>query len=164
MIVWLKAIHIAGIMVWCAGLLVLPAIYARRTGLHGERLHDLQRFARTVFINVTSPAAFVAVIAGTILIFLRDVFTVWMVIKLFAIGVLVIIHLRQGYIILSLFDPDRRYARWRQYAMTAATVTTIAAILLVVLAKPDIAVDFLPATMFRPGGLQSLLDTMMPMP
>ena len=164
MIAWTKAIHIAGIMLWCAGLMLLPMIYARRNGLRGEPLHELHRLARSVFIHLTSPAAFVAIIAGTLLIFLRDVFTVWMALKLVAVGLLVIIHVRQGYIILRLFEPGRRYARWRQYIATGGTLGAIFAVLILVLAKPSIDIKPPPSWELRPGRLQSLLDTIIPTP
>lgn len=163
MIAWTKAAHIVALSVWCAGLLVLPGIYYRRRLLRGPELHDLHRFARTVFINITSPAAFVAVIAGTALIFLRDVFTVWMALKLVAVGALVIVHLRMGHVILSLYDPGGVYPRWRQVATTITTLSAIAAILFLVLAKPVIDRDIAPDWM-RPGGLQSLIETINPIP
>ena len=162
MIALTKAIHIAALIVWCAGLLVVPMIYVRRNGLRGEPLHELHRFARSLFIQIMSPAAFVAVVAGTLLIFLRDVFTVWMALKFVAVGVLVGFHLRQGYIILHLFEPGGSYARWRQYVTTGSTVSAIIAVLLLVLAKPRIDIELPP--MLRPGGLQSLLETIIPMP
>ena len=84
-------------------MLILPSIYLASDGLRGPELHDLHRFARAVFINITSPAAFLAVIAGTALIFLRDVFTVWMALKLLAVGALVIVHVRQGHVLLKVF-------------------------------------------------------------
>ncbi len=164
MIAWTKAAHIVAICVWCAGLLVLPSIYFRRNNLHGRELHDLHRFARVVFINITSPAAFVAVIAGTALIFLRDAFTIWMALKLVAVGALVIVHLRMGHVILKLYDPGGRYARWRQVAAKAVTLAAIIAILWLVLAKPVIERDIAPIWMRQPGGLQSLLETIIPIP
>jgi protoporphyrinogen IX oxidase len=164
MIAWTKAIHIGAIMVWCAGLLVLPMIYAQRAGLRGEPLHELHRFARSVFIHVTSPAAFAAVIAGSLLIFLCDVFTVWMALKLVAVGMLVALHIRQGYVIQHLFDPGGRYARWRQYFSIGSTALVIAAVLVLVLAKPNVDIGVLPDWALRPGGLQSLLETRMPIP
>jgi uncharacterized membrane protein len=163
MIAWIKAVHIVALSVWCAGLLVLPAIYYRRRHLQGRELHDLHRFTRVVFINVTSPAAFVTVIAGTALIFLREVFTVWMALKLVAVGALVIVHLRMGHVILSLYDPGGNYARWRQVATTITTLSAITAILFLVLAKPVIDRNVAPGWM-RPGGLQSLLETISPIP
>ncbi|MDP2409754.1 MAG: CopD family protein [Pseudolabrys sp.] len=164
MIAWTKAIHIAALMVWCAGLLVLPSIYAQRKALRGPSLHELHRFARAVFINVTSPAAFLTVIAGTALIFLRDVFTVWMAFKLVAVGALAVLHMRQGYVLLAVFEPGRSYAIWRQILATTVTLGVIGVILWLVLAKPPIATAQLPDWLLTPGGLQSLLETMMPMP
>lgn len=164
MIAWTKAVHIIALMVWCAGLVMLPTIYVHRNGLRGDQLHDLHRLARVVFINITSPAAFVAVIAGTALIFMRNTFTVWMALKLLAVGLLAAFHVREGYIILHLFDRDGRYARWRQIAATTATLCSIGAILWLVLAKPSIGTDELPRWILEPGGLQSLLETINPMP
>ncbi len=165
MIAWVKAVHIVALTVWCAGLLALPGLYAQRSRLRSrDEVHDLQRLTRAVFINVTSPAAFVAVAAGTALVFLHDVFTVWMALKLLAVGVLVALHVREGHLILHLFDPGGRYARWQQAAGTLATLATIGVILWLVLAKPGFDLDGLPEWLRRPGGLQSLLETMRPMP
>ncbi len=164
MIVWIKAIHIVALCVWCAGLLILPSIYHRRDVVRGPELHDMHRFARVVFVNIASPAAFVTVIAGTALIFLRDAFTIWMALKLVAVGALVIIHLRMGHVILSLYNPGRIYARWRQVITTMTTLSAIAAILFLVLAKPVIERELAPVWMRQPGGLQSLLETIMPIP
>jgi putative membrane protein len=164
MIAWTKAIHIGAIMVWCGGLLVLPMIFAQRAGLRGEPLHELHRFARSVFIHVTSPAAFAAVAAGILLIFLRDVFTAWMALKLVAVGLLVALHIRQGYIIQHLFNPGGKYARWRQHLGVGSTLLVITAVLVLVLAKPNVEVEHLPDWALRPGGLQSLLETRIPIP
>lgn len=165
MIAWMKAVHIVALMVWCAGLLVLPSLYVQRSQLRSrEPVQDLHRFTRAVFINITSPAAFVAVIAGTALIFMRDVFTIWMVLKLAAVGVLVVLHIKEGYLLLYLFDPGHRYARWRQVLETAVTLTVILVILGLVLAKPPVDLAGLPGWLREPGGLQSLLETMRPIP
>lgn len=164
MIAWTKSFHIAALMIWSAGLLILPYIYARRNGLRGEPLHEVHRLARTAFVHVTSPAAFVAVVAGMALIFLRDVFTVWMALKLLLVGALVIVHVRHGHVLLHLFDPGGAYARWRQYLATAVTLTLIVGILGLVLAKPIFEIAALPDWLTTPGGLQSLLETIMPIP
>jgi protoporphyrinogen IX oxidase len=104
MIAWTKALHIAGLMVWCAGLLVLPTVFFRRNGLRGEELHELHRLARAVFVGVTSPAAFIAVIAGISLIFLREVFTLLMALKLLAVGGLAVVHVLTGYTLRHVFE------------------------------------------------------------
>ena len=164
MIVWAKAIHIIAIMLWCAGLIVLPMMFYQRNGLRGDPLHELHRFARSLFIQFTSPAAFVAVVAGILLIFLRDVFTVWMALKLAVVGMLVAIHVRQGYVILHVFNDDKNYARWRRSVATCSTVTVVVTVLIVVLAKPNIEIALPDNWMLHPGGLQSLLETIVPIP
>lgn len=165
MIVWLKVAHILALMVWCAGLLVFPSLYVQRNRVGSrDELDELQRVVRMLYIGVTSPAAFVAVVAGTALMFAREVFSPWMMAKLVAVGVLVMIHVRDGYVVLGLFEPGRRYGRWRGVLGTATTLCAIATVLALVLAKPELDPDVLPAWLRQPGGLQSLLETMRPMP
>lgn len=164
MIAWTKAVHILALMIWCAGLMALPGIYVRRDRLQGQDLHALHRLARVIFIHITSPAAFVTVIAGTALIFLRDVFTVWMALKMLAVGSLAVLHVRQGYVLLKVFEPGRGYAPWRHGLAITATLSVIGAILWLVLAKPHFEIRALPNWLLTPGGLQSLLETMMPTP
>jgi protoporphyrinogen IX oxidase len=164
MIAWLKAIHISTLAIWCAGLIVLPTLYAQRslvtTGPDLDRLH---RFTRSIFVKVTSPAAFVAIATGTALIFVRQVFTEWMLLKLAVVGLLVVIHVWSGHLVVHLFEPRRRYSRLRQILLTAITLTVVMAVLLLVLAKPAIDLEPIPEWL-RPGGLQSLLETMRPTP
>lgn len=164
MIAWIKAVHILALMVWCAGLLALPGVYVQRKKMRGQDLHALHRLARVTFIHITSPAAFVTVIAGTALIFLRDVFTVWMALKMLAVGSLTVLHVRQGYVLLKVFEPGRGYAPWRHWLATAATLSGIGAILWLVLTKPHFEIRALPDWLLTPGGLQSLLETMTPTP
>jgi protoporphyrinogen IX oxidase len=163
MISWLKAIHIASLVIWCAGLLVLPGLFAQKARASDkEALYHLQRFARSVFTVVTSPAAFVAVGTGTALIFVREVFTVWMALKLAAVGGLVLLHVHAGYLIVRIFGPERRFAAWRGHATALATLAVISTILWLVLSKPFIDIASLPDWMRRPGGLQSLSESMRP--
>ena len=164
MIAWLKAVHILALMVWCAGLLALPGLFVHRSRLSDPAAAELHRLTRTLFIRVASPAAFVAVVAGTGLLFLREVFTTWMMLKLVVVGVLVVIHIRSGHLILNLFAPHGSFAAWRRWALTGATVCTIAGILTLVLAKPELTPAGLPDWLTQPGGLQSLVDTIKPTP
>ncbi|RJF77017.1 CopD family protein [Rhodopseudomonas palustris] len=164
MIAWLKAIHIAALIVWCGGLLVLPGLFTRRTLLNRREATEMHRYIRTLFIGLISPAGFVAVVAGTALLFLREAFTTWMMLKLLAVGLLVIIHMRAGYVLLSVFEPEGHYAPWRRWVMTAVTVMVIGVILVLILDKPAIDHGAVPAWLRTPGALQSSFETMMPMP
>lgn len=164
MIAWLKAIHIAALIVWCGGLLVLPGLFVRRARLQKKDAAELHRLTRTLFIGITSPAGFIAVVAGTGLLFAREVFTTWMMLKLVAVGLLVVIHIRAGHVILNLFEDDGRYAPWRRWTMTAATSAVITVILVLILSKPAIEGNDVPAWLRTPGALQSSFETMMPTP
>jgi putative membrane protein len=164
MIAWTKALHITALIVWCAGLLLLPVVFFRRNGLRGEELHEMHRLARAAFVEVTSPAGFVAVIAGISLIFLREVFTPWMALKLLAVGALVVIHVVNGFTLRHVFESDRSYARGFQLLAITATMCVIGAILWLVLAKPPVDLAVLPEWLHRPGGLQSLLEIISPIP
>jgi protoporphyrinogen IX oxidase len=164
MIAWLKAIHILALIVWCAGLLVLPGLFAQRSRLDVRPAVELNRFTRTLYIAVTSPAAFITVVAGTILLFMREAFTTWMMLKLLAVGLLVIFHMRAGYLILNVFEPEGHYAPWRRWVMTVATLAVIGAILMLILTKPPIELAILPLWLREPGGLQSFVETIRPTP
>jgi protoporphyrinogen IX oxidase len=161
----LKALHIASLVLWCGALLALPTLFRHR-GAVGEqpKAHELHRVVRAIFVGLASPAAFVAVGSGTALIFVGAVFTPWMFLKLAVVAALVGMHVRAGFVLFHLFDPGRRYPRWRQVGATTTISGVLAAILVLVLAKPRLGTDFLPRWMTEPGGLQSFSSTIMPMP
>ena len=91
-------------------------------------------------------------------------FTAWMMLKLVVVGLLVVIHIRSGYLILNLFGAHGHYAAWRRWIMTTATLATITGILTLVLAKPELSPNGLPTWLTQPGGLQSLVETIRPTP
>lgn len=163
--VWLKALHISALVIWCGGILTLPALFAYRPiiGRNAE-LWRLQRFIRFAYTVLISPAAFVAVVSGTALVFVREVFTAWFAAKLAAVGLLTVLHLRYGYIILRLFDDGARYQTWRKWLSVGAAIAVIASILWLVLAKPPLELARLPQWMLEPGGLQSLSEIINPIP
>jgi uncharacterized membrane protein len=164
MIAWLKAVHISAFAIWCAGLIVLPTLYAQQSRAHSHAASYLvHRFTRSIFIEVASPAAFIAIASGTALIFARSVFVDWMLLKLAAVGLLVILHVWSGHMIIQVFESRRGYSRIRQILATLATLIVVTAILGLVLAKPPLELRSLP-TWLAPGGLQSLVKIINPTP
>ncbi|PZP42125.1 MAG: hypothetical protein DI601_19295 [Azospirillum brasilense] len=163
MILWLKILHIATLSVWCAGLLGLPLLYARRPLVaEGGPLFELQAFTRFLFVTLVSPAAFLAIGSGTALIFLRDTFTLWFAAKLLAVGVLALLHLLNGYVVLHLFGNPHLLWRGANAGLTGLTLLTILAILWLVLDKPAAGLDAVPDVLRRPGGLRDLLGWLAP--
>jgi putative membrane protein len=72
--------------------------------------------------------------------------------------------MQAGYVMVRLFQRDIQFPTWRAYLTLAGTITAIGAVLWLVLAKPILTFDRLPAWMTRPGGLQSLFDIRIPIP
>lgn len=156
MIAIVKFLHIAAISIWAAGIISLPGLYVQRANVgEGDNLHRLQRIVRFAYTGIISPAAFTAILTGTGLIFLRDVFEGWFSIKLGFVALLAIIHVLTGLVVIRLFRDGEIYPVWRFVLVTIATTCVVLAILFVVLAKPHIDIQ-IPAVMSEPGGLYRL--------
>ncbi|MBH0238367.1 CopD family protein [Methylobrevis sp. L22] len=155
-------------MIWSAGLVCLPGLYVQRAHVaSGPSLHRLQGLVRFLYVAAMSPAAFVAIGSGTALIFLRETWAPWFGAKLFFVGLMATIHIMTGLVIIRLFDDGQIYPVWRFLAVTVVTVVIIAAILFLVLAKPDLAAMLpaaLPDWMAEPGGLGRWLGELSPFP
>lgn len=159
---WVKALHIAAIAVWVAGLFCLPGLYLRRAHMRDETaFNSLHVTVRFLYVAIVSPAAFLAVGSGTALVFLRQTFDAWFQLKLAFVAVLVALHVLAGTVIIGLFRRGSAYPLWRGMIAMAAVSVTATAILVVVLAKPDLA-DLLPAILSEPGGLRRLAGAFNP--
>ncbi|MBB5423103.1 putative membrane protein [Paraburkholderia sp. JPY158] len=102
----LKFIHLAAIAIWSGGLLVLPYLFWQRRGLAaGTELDRLHRITRLVFVELTSPAAFVAIASGTALIFLQATFVEWFTAKMVFVGIMAMLHVLAGLVLHDLFCP-----------------------------------------------------------
>jgi len=169
--IWLKLVHIAAIALWSGALISLPALYVQRAHVDSTAsLHRLQALVRFLYVNLLSPAAFIAIASGTALIFLRETFEPWFSVKLALVAAMTVIHVMTGQVVIRLFDEDEIYPVWRFTAVTLLTIAVVTSILTVVLAKPDLPA-LLPDAFVEPGALrrlipwpQSLSEIMRPMP
>ena len=166
----LKFIHLGTIAVWSAGLLSLPFLFWQRRALAaGPDLDRLHRIVRLVYVELTSPAAFIAIASGTALIFLQATFEEWFSIKMVLVGIMAMLHVVAGLVIHQLFSPKGRFGGFSFVSLAATYAVLITAILWVVLAKPHIDSNQFAAHLFEPGALSRLLhqsfgDTKMPIP
>ena len=166
----LKFVHLAAIALWSGGLVALPFLFwQRRTLEAGLDLDRLHRVARLVYVELTSPAAFVAIASGTALIFQQSTFTEWFSVKMMLVAIMAILHVVAGLVLAQLFLPEGRFG-WLSYlALTSAYILLITAIIWVVLAKPHIDANQFAVQLFEPGGLgrwlhQSFGEIRMPTP
>lgn len=162
LMLWVKGLHIAAIAVWIAGLVCLPGLYLRRARVgHDAAFHSLHATVRYLYVGIVSPAAFIAVGSGTALIFLQQAFAPWFQLKLAFVGVLVVLHILTGAVVIGLFRRGGEYSLSRGLVAMTAVITTAAAILVVVLAKPDLQ-GLLPQALSEPGALKRLVGDFNP--
>ncbi|MFM2044612.1 MAG: hypothetical protein RLY86_3188 [Pseudomonadota bacterium] len=162
---WLKLVHVPAILVWAAGLLVMPFfLTAHRKASDGRDFVRVRRAGRFIHTAVMSPAGVLAVLSGTLLLFPAGAIQDWMFLKLTLVMGLVVAHLLYGRVLTRLADPTHAPALPRVAVPLGLAAACAAGILWLVLAKPSIPLDALPAELLRPGVGQELLSWDTPTP
>jgi len=159
-VAWLKFLHISALLIWAAGLVYLPGLLLAHRGVTNRedfiRIRNASRFS---YNAIASPAAVVAIGAGTALLLLAPgVLQGWMFLKLALVGLLVMAHVQYGFVLTALSERGSQPPRLRLLAVWAAVFVAILCILWLVLEKPFLGVSALPAWLMEPGGLQSLIS------
>jgi protoporphyrinogen IX oxidase len=133
---WVKGIHIATLVIWCAGLLYLPGLFYIHCEPRDVRpFHRLRAMSRFSYIVITSPAAIIAVISGSALIWLADVRGGWLPVKLTVVAGLVGYHTLCGHLLSQLREPCE-YPPAFLLSLIVVPVLLIPMVLWLVLAKP----------------------------
>lgn len=155
----LKGIHITALVLWCGGLIALPLMLARHDPAVSQ--DDYRRIRRATHLTYTigvTPAAVVAVIAGTWLIFFREAFVPWLYAKLVFVAALVAAHAWIGHLIVDVAETPGRSTPPRPYLPVSAVLVPAVAILALVLGKPDLGWVGFPDWLQEPRGGQLLFD------
>lgn len=155
----LKGVHIAALVLWCGGLLALPLMLSRHDPAVSQ--DDYRRIRRATHLTYTvcvTPAALVAVIAGTWLIFFREVFVPWLYAKLLFVAGLAAAHAWIGHLLVQVAETPGRHRPPEPHLPIAAVLVPALAILVLVLGKPDLGTIPLPDWLREPRGGQLLFD------
>jgi putative membrane protein len=139
---WLKAAHVIAVIAWMAGIFYLPRlfVYHVEAGKSGEVAAVFRIMERRLYRVIMMPAMGVAWLSGGLLVWvlwdsgIRT--SLWAWIKLAAVMMMTLLHLRLGWH-LSQFDGDRngyssRYFRWLNEAPTLLMIL----IVVMVVTKP----------------------------
>jgi uncharacterized membrane protein len=148
-----KAVHIAALLIWCSGLLILPIMLARHEPAIGpdDYIH-IRRAAHLTYTLCVTPAAVVAVIAGTWLIFLREVFVPWFYAKMVFVALLVALHAWIGHVLVLTAEKPGTH-RPPHPAYGVGGVLCVAVVILgLVLAKPAADWVSMPQWLLVPRG------------
>ena len=158
MIAALKALHIAALSIWCAGLIALPVLmqaYGRGARATTEAgFGEFRLLSHGAYTKLVTPAAVIAIAAGTALIFAVPLATDWLLAKLIAVAGMVLLHAWLGHLINKSGEQCGRYRIPSPLWALAGALPLMALVLWLVLAKPDLAalVEALPEWMRQPLG------------
>lgn len=102
---WFLTLHIMALVIWAAALLYMPALIAAR-GAHQLPVqapsNPYDSIERLVFTRIATPAALIAIIAGTLVFVLDMTIAPWLIIKLTLVIGLVLCHLAAGWLVLRV--------------------------------------------------------------
>lgn len=119
-------------------MLYLPGLFARHpaTDKGTDHFERLRHQTRLVYVGLMSPAAVIAVVSGTVLVFLAAALGGWMIMKLIAVSLLVMLHTYLGRLMGLLYKtPDLR-PPWAHYLLLLPISVVIIAVIVLVSWKP----------------------------
>ncbi len=155
MIALLKFLHIAALLCWCAALIAFPLLLHHYRGTRDQsRFTEFRLLTHYGHIAFATPAAVIAISAGTALIFVADVRDAWLMVKLIFVCGMVLVHAWIGHLILRTGESRGRYRMPPPLIALALLLPQITVVLWLVLDKPDLGwiADYLPAVLLEPQG------------
>ncbi|MCL3883358.1 CopD family protein [Marivita sp. GX14005] len=155
----IKALHVSMLSIWCAGLFALPLVLARHDPAIGQQDYAIiRRVGHYGYIFLVTPCALFAIGSGLLLLFLREAFEPWMFAKLVFVALLVALHAWVGRADMSVAEDARSEKPLSPRIPHVALTALIAAILTLVLAKPDLGAIPMPGWLTEPVGLHLPFD------
>ena len=156
----IKALHLSFVAVWVAGLFALPRMLARHDrAIAQAEFAQIRRATHFGYVWVITPAAVLAIFTGLALIFMRDVFTVWIFAKLVLVTGLVAMHAWVGHTIIAVAETEGEHEPPEPLIPTMVVLGLVIAILCLVLSKPDLGEIAMPSWLLKPLGRQLPFDT-----
>lgn len=163
MVAGLKYLHLAALLSWCAALIALPvllhvygAVWRTRpgTGQTQARYAEFRLITHYGYVGFATPAAIIAIAAGTGLIFAGQVFDLWFLAKLALVAGMTLVHAWIGHLVLTSGEDRGLHRMPSSLWALAVGVPLMAGVLWLVLAKPDLAwtEDWLPDFLLSPRG------------
>lgn len=154
-----KAAHIVGLVIWVGGLITLPLMLTRHDpAISVEDYRMIRKASHITYTMGVTPAAVIAVIAGTWLIFMREVFTPWLFAKLAFVALLVLAHAWIGHIVVRIGEEPGQHTPPPAWLPITAVLLSSLAILFLVLAKPAFGWIIFPDWLTETQGGQLLFD------
>lgn len=155
----IKALHLGFLALWVAGLFALPRMLARHEDdLVRSEYVMIRRATHFGYVWAITPAAVLAIATGSLLIFLREVFTVWLLAKLVLVAGLVAVHAWVGHTIIAVAESEGEHEPPGALVPALITCLLVLGILGLVLAKPELEELSMPSWLVAPLGRQLPFD------
>ncbi|MGR4069430.1 CopD family protein [Billgrantia sp. C5P2] len=135
---WIKILHIATLLCWCASLLYLPAMLLAGARSRGGSSFDLPVpiILRFVFTHIATPFALLAIMSGTLLFIVGQIAMGWLVLKLAAVSGMVLCHVLCGGLIVRLERDRHRFLLPASGLIAVTSAVLMLTVLVLVLSKP----------------------------
>lgn len=139
MIALAKFLHIGTLVVWCAGLIALPVLlHLYRGARRQRRWSEFRLLTHTGYTLIATPAAVIAIAAGTVLIFAEGVFEPWLLAKLALVAGMTLIHAWLGHLILQSGERGPEWKMPPPLIGLAIGLPLMLGVLALVLVKPEL--------------------------
>lgn len=135
---WIKVLHIAALLFWCASLLYLPAMLLAGARVRNEAPFEVPvpQLLHFIFTHVATPFALLAIVSGTLLFIIEQRIGSWLVLKLAAVSGMVLCHVLCGFLIDRLQRGQRRFVVPLGALSFVVAAALMLAVLVLVLSKP----------------------------
>jgi putative membrane protein len=137
---WLLFLHVATLAIWSAALFYLPVVFNMNRGLQRAAAVRLRVMTRLAFIALASPAAVLAIVTGSALVYVTDATGSWLAAKLLLVSLMAAFHVYCGrtLTILGHEGTDKKRRRRTGLWMLGIPMLLISGVLWLVLAKPEL--------------------------
>lgn len=137
---WLLLLHIIALICWCGSLLYLPALigesvkqpFSKAVTGYAQR----QSLPRFVFTGIATPAALLAIAAGTAVFLLNGIVELWLLAKLTMVAMLVVGHVLVGVLVNQLEQEKRQHISKWCLVLASILAVLMVSIIWLVLNKP----------------------------
>jgi protoporphyrinogen IX oxidase len=137
MLLFMLSVHIVFLILWSACLLYFPQLVVRQAVVGDpEAEHEAMRMQRTLYALIMTPAALLAVLAGTWLVFDRGFVGGWLHVKLALVTLMAFFHAYCGSLMNDFRHQRIRHRLWYYRMLPVAPAILIIAVVTLVVGKP----------------------------
>jgi protoporphyrinogen IX oxidase len=131
------SLHVAFLLIWSAGLVYMPVLFLQHAAAADpDSRRRMMLMQRWLYASIMTPAALLAVAAGTWLLFERGFSGGWLHVKLALVLLMTWFHIYCGHVMANFKRIGSRHGRAYFLVMPAVPAALVVAIVWLVTGKP----------------------------